>query len=389
METKGKILVKSIIDYIYDYGDNSIETMPLNEVDSLILCQLSYLKYDGIVPALNAKLPFMTLQEIKERENFDNLFFDRRFEENNRELFLAASESIRFKNMRLGNYVSMTDTDWELQFSAITFTFENGTFYLAYRGTDETIIGWKEDFNMALITPIPSQEKAMQYLNLIAEISHGDFYIGGHSKGGNLAVYAASKCLSQIRERIITIYNHDGPGFKKGTVTESEGFKSISGKIKKFMPHSSIIGMLMESNEPTEIIECRSFGILQHDPFNWIVDDTSFRRVDDLYTHVLIQDESVNQWINGMSDSERKIFVDNLFKVLSSGGSETLLDIMDDFITNSIAMKNAITELDPKTREMISIILNNLQFSLQEVMMDRVRKKIEPHFSAWLEKWRK
>lgn len=381
--------MKSIIDYIYNYGDNSIEEMPLNEVDSLILSQLSYLKYDGIVPAINEKLPFVTLPEVKENDNFDALFEDRRYESNNRELFEAASGSIRFGNMRLGNYVSMTDNEWELQFSAITYTFENGTFYLAYRGTDETIVGWREDCNMALITPIPAQEKAMQYLNLIAEISHGDFYIGGHSKGGNLAVYAASTCLSCVRDRIIFVYNHDGPGFKKGTVTESEGFKSISGKIKKFMPHSSIVGMLMESNEPSEIIECKSFGILQHDPFNWIVDDISFRRVDELYTHVSIQDESVNQWIDGMSDSERKVFVDNLFKVLGANGSETILDIMDDFINNSIAMKNAIDELDPKTREIIGIILNNLQLSIQDVMMERVRKKIEPHFSTWLEKWRK
>lgn len=364
--------MKSIIDYIKKYGEYSIDDMPFNEVDSLILCQLSYLKYDGMVPPLHGKEPFVTLPEIFEMDEYDNLFEDRRFEENNRKLFEAAEQSTRFSSMLLGNYVSMTDTSWELQFSAMTFTFENGTFYLAYRGTDETIIGWKEDCNMALITPVPAQEKAMQYLNLIAEISSGNFYIGGHSKGGNLAVYAASTCLPLISERIITIYNHDGPGFKKGTVTESEGFKMISGKIKKYMPHSSIIGMLMESDEPTEIIECKSFGILQHDPFNWIVDGNSFVRVDGLYKHVSLQDETVNQWINEMTDEERKIFVDELYNVITANGATTLIDIMDDFLSNSKAMKKAFDELDPKTRDIIKIILMNLQDSFQDVL--------RPHF---------
>lgn len=365
--------MKSIIDYIKKYGEFSISDMPFNEVDSLILCQLSYLKYDGILPTLNDAKPFMTLPEILETEEFDNLFEDRRFEENNRKLFAAAASSKRFSSMLLGNYVSMTDVDWELQFSALTFTFENGTFYLAYRGTDETIIGWKEDFNMALITPVPAQEKAKQYLNLIAEISNGTFYIGGHSKGGNLAVYAASTCLPSVSERIITIYNHDGPGFKKGTVTETEGYRSISGKIRKYLPHSSIVGMIMESNEPTEIIECKSFGILQHDPFNWVVDNDSFVRVDGLYKHVSIQDESVNQWIEGMNDSERKLFVDELYNVITASGAVTLIDIMDDFRGNSKAMKKAFDELDPRTKDVIGIILGNFQNRVQDVM--RIRRQ--------------
>lgn len=367
----------SIIDYIKKYGDFTVTQVPLNEVDSLILCQLSYLKYDGIIPGVNSKLPFMTLPEIAESDDFDNIFEDRRFEDNNRKLFTEAANSRRFSSMLLGNYVSMTDTDWELQFSAMTFTFEDGSFYLAYRGTDETFVGWKEDFNMALITPVPAQEKAMQYLNLIGEMSHGSFYVGGHSKGGNLAVYAASTCLSSVRDRIITIYNHDGPGFKKGTVTETEGFKMIFGKIRKFMPHSSIVGMIMASEEQAEIIECRSFGILQHDPFNWVVDGDSFRRVDGLYKHVSVQDESVNKWIDEMSDDDRKIFVDELFKVLSANGATTLIDIMDDFRSNSAAMKKAFDEIEPQNRNAIKRIFNNLQDALQEVMLIRVKEKLE------------
>lgn len=370
--------MRSIIDYIKKYGRFTVSEMPVNEVDSLILCQFSYLKYDGIIPGIKDRFPSMTLSEIAMSDDFDKLFEDKRYEKNNRKLFSIAAGSARFGSMHLGNYVSMTDESWELQFSAMTFTFENGTFYLAYRGTDETFVGWKEDCNMALITPVPAQEKAMQYLNLIADMSHGNFYIGGHSKGGNLAIYAASTCLNSVSDRILAIYNHDGPGFKKGTVTETEGYKIISDRIKKFIPHSSIVGMLMSSEDEAEIIECRSFGVFQHNPFNWVVDKKTFKKADGLYRHVSIRDESVNRWIDEMSDEDRRIFVDELFKVLYSNGATTLLDIMDDFRSNSIAMKKAFDEIDPKNREVIKRIFSNLQNTLQEVKYTRSRIKSGP-----------
>ncbi|MCR5268015.1 MAG: DUF2974 domain-containing protein [Lachnospiraceae bacterium] len=362
--------MKTIIDYIKTYGHNSIEELPFSEVDSLILCQLSYLKFDGLLPALSDNRAGMTLPELKKHALFEKLFEDKRYAKMNRALFDAAAKSRRFSIMRLNNHIDMVDANWELQFSALTFTFENGLLYLAYRGTDETLTGWKEDCNMALFTPIPAQEKALQYLNGIAKCTSGAFFTGGHSKGGNLAVYAASKCHADIQERILTIYNHDGPGFPQHTLTETDGFLRIVNKIRKFMPHSSIVGMLMENHEPYEIVECKKFGILQHDPYNWIVEGTSFKRVDDVYNHVAIKDASINEWINGMSDEEKHVFVDSLFNVLTASGAETLLDFMKDWGLHSKAMIEAIEATDPKTRE----LLQNIFTDLFDILQHTIRK---------------
>ena len=368
--------MKNITDYIKKQGALSFEALPFNEVDSLILSQLSYLKYDGLIPAFGEDRPGIPLREIPEAEGYDGLFADKRYARMNRALFAAAAASTRFGGMKLNNYVSILEEGWELQFSAMTFSPENSPLYIAYRGTDETLVGWKEDFNMALFLPIPAQKKALQYLNGIASITHGKFVIGGHSKGGNLAVYAAATCAKRTADRILTVYNHDGPGFPRGTLMETPGFLAIRDKIKKYIPHSSVVGMLMESHEPYEVVECRSFGILQHDPFNWIVNGTAFKRVEDVYAHVSLQNDAINEWIDGMSDTERRVFVDTLYDVMTASGAQTLLDIMSDWKTNSKAMLDAIEKCDPMTREMLKLIFSHLFTSLQENMWLKVEEII-------------
>ncbi len=373
----------SIIGYIREYGEKSIEEMPLNEVDSLILNQLSYLKYDGILPAYNETKKGLTLTEVGAHEGFERLFEDRRYAGKNRELFDVAAKSTRFGRMLLNHYINIIDESWEIQFSAMTFTFENGEFYLAYRGTDETMTGWKEDFNMALFTPVPAQEKAVQYLHAIAAKSAGQFTIGGHSKGGNLAVYAATKCVQEVRNRIRLIYNHDGPGFPKDTIMETEAFAGIRERIRKFMPRSSIVGMLMESHEPYEIVECRNFGILQHDPYNWIVDGTGFRLAEEVHEYVAMKDASINKWVEGMTPEETKVFVDTLYAVLTSAGAKTLLDLMDDWKGNSKAMAEAIGETDAKTKEMLLKIFAQLANAMQTMMKDKAKEKIRTQIEKW------
>ncbi len=382
--------MNDIIGYIKTYGGKTVKTLPFTEVDSLILCQLSYLKYDGLLPSLSDNKPGLTLREIAALDGFEGLFEDKRYAKMNRELFAAAANSTRFGSMLLNNHINMVDSSWELQFSAMTFLFEHGLLYLAYRGTDETLVGWKEDFNMALFTPIPAQEKALQYLNNIAACTHGKFFIGGHSKGGNLAVYAASKCREDIQERILTVFNHDGPGFPQGTLRDTVGFKRVAGRIRKYMPHSSIVGMLMESNEPYDIIECRKFGILQHDPFNWIVEGTAFKRVSNVYDHVAVKDASINQWINEMSAEEKRVFVESLYSVLTASGATTLLDFMTGWRLHSKAMFEAIEATDPKTKELLQKIFTNLFECLQGTMMIKVEEHIQPGWQklkAVIEKW--
>lgn len=143
----------TVIEYLQKYGDISFREKPLNDVDSLALCQLSYLKFDGMVSDVRHNGPSVTLREIAERPDVDKLFGDVRFEKENRALFEGMLSGRRFRDMKLNCYINLVEKEWETQFSAITFILDDGTLFLAFRGTDETIVGWKEDFNMAFLSP--------------------------------------------------------------------------------------------------------------------------------------------------------------------------------------------------------------------------------------------
>lgn len=263
----------NITDYVIEYGDKTLDELPFNEVDSLVLSQFSYLKFDKLFEDTDHTL---TIGALKDHPDYEQLLSDPLFKEANRGLLEAMINSRRFSGVGLFEYINMVDAQWEIQFSAITCIFDNGFIYIAYRGTDETLTGWKEDFNMAYMTPVPAQTKAVQYLNRIALNVRGEITVGGHSKGGNLAVYAAMKCIPSVRDRIRLIYSHDGPGFTEG-VLESDAFMAIKNRIRKTIPRSSIVGMVLQTQENHEVVKCRQFGILQHDPFNWIIEGSGFK----------------------------------------------------------------------------------------------------------------
>ena len=194
----------TIIDYLKEYADVSLKDEPMNDVDSLVLCQFSYLKFDGLVPLVTENGRSVSLQQLYEHSDYEKLYGDERYEKENRALFEAMRKCVRFRNMKLNCYINIIEAqaDFETQFSAVTFLLEDGTMYVAFRGTDETMVGWKEDFNMAFLSPVPGQEFAVKYLNMVTARLPRDFYVGGHSKGGNLAVYAAMNCYPQARDRI-------------------------------------------------------------------------------------------------------------------------------------------------------------------------------------------
>ena len=165
----------TVIEYLKKYGDIPFHEKPLNDVDSLALCQLSYLKFDGMVSDVRHNGPSVTLQEIAKRADVEQLFGDVRFEKENRALFEGLLSGRRFRNMKLNCYINLVEKEWETQFSAITFILDDGTLFLAFRGTDETIVGWKEDFNMALLNPVPGQEYSVKYVNMVTGWLHQPF----------------------------------------------------------------------------------------------------------------------------------------------------------------------------------------------------------------------
>lgn len=367
--------VGTMLEYIREYGEYTFTEKPVTEVDSLIFCQLSYLKFDGLVPWLTENKKSVTLQAIREHADYDKLFADERYEKVNRMLFTAMLSSKRFRGIRLNCYINIVETEWETQFSAVTVILDDNSLYLAYRGTDETIIGWKEDFNMAFLDPVPGQSFSVKYMNMVTGRLHQRFYTGGHSKGGNFAVYAALNCSEAVRERILRIYNHDGPGFRPEVLKRLD-YAAIEEKISKTLPHSSLVGMLFSpADEKYTVVESKTFGLLQHDPFTWLVADDHFVKVKEVYKSRKFTDGTINEWILSMSQEQVKTFVDTLYQVISASQAGTLIDFTADWKKSMMGVLTALKEVDEETREMLKTIVKSLFDMAKERMKTELSEK--------------
>lgn len=339
---------------IINYIENNLETFEirgLNDVDSLIFSQLSYLFFDDIIPAFDGDNK-IKISELMKLENFKQIFSDLRYVEFNKKLLFNMAASPRYRNIEVAFYCNEVSYDEEKQFSAMTFLLSDKLAYIAYRGTDNTFLGWKEDFNMAFMTPVPSQEQARKYLNKVAsEIPH-KLYVGGHSKGGNLAVYACMKAYEDIKDRIINIYNHDGPGFLR-QIVEGYEYNSICHKIKKTVPVESVIGMVLESKESYTVVKSNGFGILQHDPYSWEIINLEFETSDDLSKAAKIQKSALSDWINSLDQDRRMDFVNTLFSVIDAMDSKIVKDFSSTWQSELWAIINATRSLDTESRKVL------------------------------------
>lgn len=349
----------TILTYLKEYGGIPLRELPLNDVDSLILCQLSYLKFDGMVPDVNRNLPSVELRRVAEDPDREKLFSDERYEKVNRELFQSLTESERFGRLRLNYYINLIEKERETQFSAVTFFLEDGTVYVAFRGTDESIVGWKEDCNMAFLSPVPAQRCSVRYLNMSAGRFPGKFVVGGHSKGGNLAIYSAMNCLGEVQDRIEKIYSMDGPGFRS-EVLEKCGYGRIEERVVKLLPHSSLVGMLFEQDIRYRVVESRSVGLLQHDPYSWIVRGDHFVEAKDLYEGRKFVDNTINEWLFSLEKDQIQTFVEALFKILEATETDNLIDMNSDKKKSLLAMAGALKGFDSQTVRMIGEALKDL-----------------------------
>lgn len=364
--------METIIDYLEKYGDVSLLEKPFNDVDSLVLCQFSYLKFDGLVPGAGEKKPFLSLEELVQRECEGNLFADERYEKDNRALMEGILSGKRFGTLRLNYYVNEIDTEKETQFSAVTFALSDDSFYVAFRGTDETIVGWKEDFNLAFSDPVQGQLSSVDYLDFVGRQLEGILYTGGHSKGGNLAVYAAMNCDKKIQDRILRIYSHDGPGFRP-EILQKCGYSRIADRIVKILPHSSLVGMLLESHENYQVVESKTFGLMQHNPYTWRVEDDHFLYVEDIYSGRKFMDRTLNEWILSMDEEEIHAFVDTLFTVIEASEADNLIDFTADLKKSMNGVLAAIKEVDEPTKEAVKKIIR----SLFEMASERAKREIQ------------
>ena len=326
--------MKNFLDYLQD-NNKTFKESSFNNIDSLILAYLSYFHFPN------------TLTRLKDLDISKTTKVEK-----NREFIKRVVTSNRYKDIESCFYVEDTNDLIEKQFSAVTFLLPNNTMYISFRGTDSTLTGWKEDFNMAFMLPVPAQKEALNYVEKVTKLIPRKFYIGGHSKGGNLAVYAGCNLSNNLSTKIIKIYSHDGPGFIKEFLTTSN-YQNIKDKIEKIVPSSSIIGMLLYTNENYKIIKSSARGILEHDPFSWLINEKNFIILKNLSDGTVFTNKVINDFLSSLSKKEREIFIDSLFTVLKSTNLTTLDEISKNFIVKLPNILIAIYKLNDVNKKYI------------------------------------
>lgn len=350
----------NIIDYIHWRGDLSFAQSEFNEADNLVLAYFAYINLDGIEEVREGN----SVDIRRLREIFFSLHTEEELQADKSFIRMAPymlndmAESRRFGNVVVSNYVNEIVTEQELQFSAVELELEDGSVYVAFRGTDDTIVGWKEDFNLSNGI-VPAQERAVEYLNRLGRETSAMLRVGGHSKGGNLVVYAAAKCSSKVQDRIIQVYDNDGPGFTEDFVKD-EGAARIIPRITRIIPECSVIGMLLNHIKEPNIIASSQKGILQHDGFSWEVLGPSFIRVEALNKKAEIFSGTLHKWIDNMDKCQRDRLIDDLFSVIEATKAQTLSQVQDGGLKSVAAMVKQSEKLTPESKAMVEELILSL-----------------------------
>ncbi|MBR5636394.1 MAG: DUF2974 domain-containing protein [Pseudobutyrivibrio sp.] len=351
----------NIEDYLVWRGDVPFDIDPFNEVDNAVLCELVYTAFDGIVPGPG-------LKEKISIEDACDLFFAKYTEEELRAkatftrlapfLMQKMAHSKRFGGIKLSGFVNEVDAENQSQFAVCSFYLPDGTIYVAFRGTDDTLVGWKEDFNMCFSDGTGGQLKAVEYLNKNFARTMKPLRVGGHSKGGNFAVYGCAFCKPHIKDNIIAIYNNDGPGFIP-EILKTEQYKSIVKRVHKLIPNESIIGMMLYTKAKTSVIVSNTKGINQHDLLSWQVVRNRFAAAELANSSVLI-DEIIKEWVEKFDYDTRAAFGDVFFASLASSGATKMSHITSKKVRSIASLTMEIQALDPENQALVLDVFKHL-----------------------------
>lgn len=322
--------MSNILDYVRTYGNETFLERHFSSADALVLAQLAYMDWSSAVPGLKDEKGFITLHEALYIGDLEPMIRGSVFKQGNRELFFQTANSRRFGNMKLNYYIDIWNEEANVQLSALTFLLPCGRACVTFRGTDESLNGWKESFSMVYRFPVPAQEYAMAYLERVAELTDAPFIICGHSKGGNLGVYAAACCTQKVRKRIRRIYNFDGPGFWDEFLKDYR-YQEIKPLIRKYVAPESFIGLLLKDEVRTFMVSCKSKGMQQHDPYQWELFGGRLRKVHKYNYKRRQGGENLNARILLASKEKCRDVIDSFFQAARDSGLQNLPELNKDY----------------------------------------------------------
>ena len=363
MDKPEKTAVTTVFDYLRWRGDLTFAQDAFNEVDNLILCIIAYLNFRRF-PELRSRdadkavlmsdiVPRMTAEDEQQGLSPNNYI----------PLMKLAAESCRFAPVRLFGYETVRDETREMQLDALSFLLPDGTLFCAFMGTDRSLVGWKENLNLSYMDAVPAQIGAVEYVEDMAwRCPERPVRIGGHSKGGNLAAYAAIHIPEALQARMLDAYNNDGPGFRRD-VTDTVEYRRIAAKLHTYIPAASIVGVLLEHTEDYTVVASSSRAIMQHEPLTWGVLGSRFIRQEARSEFGKASDDVVREWLASLSPQERKEFSNALFDMFTQGGTvQSLEDVRQSELLRRLAA-------DEKQRGIVSEALRRLMADVKDELL--------------------
>ncbi|MGI6031055.1 MAG: Mbeg1-like protein [Eubacteriales bacterium] len=348
----------NLLDYLAWRGDLTLRQSPFCPVDALLLSTLVYVRFESLVPSHaqqqvtigQAAQAFLSLPEKEAQQRVRC--------KSDLELLQAVARAPRFRDLPLVYARQRTQAEEEIQFAAFTVLLGEDEMCLVFRGTDATLVGWKEDFNLSFQPVVPSQQAALVYTaELAAAYPWRKLRLCGHSKGGNLAMYAAVLSSPPVQSRIIQVCNHDGPGFSPA-VLKLPGYQTLLPRLSTFVPQSSVVGMLLEHEEPYIVIRSNQHGVFQHDPYSWEVLGNDFVRLEQVTASSQWISRTTKQFLIQLTPEERSALVDGIYSLLSSGEATSVEDLFQP--QNLHAILQAVKSTDPGELRRIAGIVGQL-----------------------------
>ena len=370
----------NLITYVQQYGAQTFEDKSLTDIDVLVLTEIAYLPFDEIVSksfdvteAISLEQLGKEFEKIKEKEQEVNPFM---ITSERIELLEGVSKSQRYKEIKVFGFMNDIDDERTKQFAAVCYQWEEENRWIIFRGTDESLTGWKEDFMMTYSDLIPAQMDAIEYLKKQAETFSGTLNVSGHSKGGNLSLYASTMQDEAIQNRIEQIYCWDSPGVHR-SILDTEGYQRVVSKAKRYIPQDSIVGLMLESQVPYHIIESQGSGISQHSALMWNIEEDHFVELTELTKNSQLTDQTFKQWTEVVSDEDLKLFFDTFFDLIFEMGVETVNDVYYNFRMYMQKFFEKAYQMDPEKREVL-LRVGHLLFQIRyEIWKENLSFSVE------------
>ena len=357
--------MSNLLDYIAWRGDLSFRHAPLNQVDGAVFSRLSYLPFEEVLEEGSVMELGKAAFRLLETPDIDKKVLTKL----DISLLEAVTEGERFSSVEVMGFVSRTDLESQSQFSAVTFRTGQKECFVAFRGTDHTLVGWKEDFNMSFTFPVPAQLSARSYFEEVCRKLPGDsFYLGGHSKGGNLAVYSGAFCGEEHQERISGVFNYDGPGFPE-EMLGLPGYQRICSRVESFIPQFSVVGLLLEREGQSHVVHSTQVGLLQHDLYSWDVVRDRFVYLEGTTAGSRHLDRTLKDWLTAMNPEERELLVETLYRTVAETNAATLEDLGEHWFSNARIVVKNLKNLDEDSRKRISEALRLLMRSAKKEVL--------------------